>query len=200
MGSDTKQRVILSAMRLFAEKGYQATTISEIAREAQANSGSVYFFFPTKQQILLAVLEAYSEGIDSMLLQPAWENIEDPLERIFALLDRYRTFLIDSECRYGCPIGILALELHEPDPDVRERLAANFEKWTLAIEQCLRAAGDRLVSRVDARDLATFVLTTMEGGVMQARTYRHPEAFDASVRVLKDYVSHLIRPSTGESQ
>lgn len=187
-------------MRLFAEKGYQATTISEIAREAQANSGSVYFFFPTKQQILLAVLEAYSEGIDSMLLQPAWENIEDPLERIFALLDRYRSFLIDSECRYGCPIGILALELHEPDPDVREKLAANFEKWTLAIEQCLRAAGDRLVSGVDARDLATFVLTTMEGGVMQARTYRHPEAFDASVRVLKDYVSHLIRPSAGENQ
>ena len=183
-------------MRLFAEKGYQATSISEIAREAQANSGSVYFFFPTKQQILLAVLDTYCEGIQSMLLEPAWENIADPLDRIFALLDRYRSFLVDTECRYGCPIGILALELHEPDPAVRERLAANFEKWTQAIERCLKDASDRLSSGVNPRDLATFVLTTMEGGVMQARTYGHPEAFDASVRVLKDYFSHLMQRSS----
>ena len=182
-------------MRLFADKGYQATSISEIAREAQANSGSVYFFFPTKQQILLAVLDTYCEGIESMLLQPAWENISDPLDRIFALLDRYRMFLIESECRYGCPIGILALELHEPDPEVRGKLAANFEKWTGAIERCLRDAGDRLTSGVNPRDLATFVLTTMEGAVMQARTYGHHETFDASIRVLKDYFSHLIQPS-----
>jgi AcrR family transcriptional regulator len=196
MPTDTKHRVILAAMRLFAEKGYQATSISEIAREAQANSGSVYFFFPTKQQILLAVLDTYCDGIESMLLQPAWKNISDPVDRIFALLDRYRTFLIESDCRYGCPIGILALELHEPDPAVRERLGANFEKWTAAIEQCLRDAGDRMTTGVKSRDLATFVLTTMEGAVMQARTYGHPESFDASIRVLKDYFSHLIQPST----
>ena len=201
MGADTKQRVIVAAMRLFAEKGYQATSISEIAREAEANSGSVYFFFPTKQQILIAVLEQYSQGIEQMLLQPAWENVPDPIDRIFALLDRYRSFLVETECRYGCPIGILALELHEPDPEVREKLAVNFEKWTAAIEGCLRDAGQRLSGSANLRDLATFILTTMEGGVMQARTYRHPETFDISVRVLKDYFRHLLQPpTTGVSQ
>jgi TetR/AcrR family transcriptional regulator, transcriptional repressor for nem operon len=193
MPTDTKQRVIRAAMRLFAEKGYQATTIAEIARESEANAGSVYFFFPTKQEILMAVLDTYCDGIDRMLLQPTWENIPDPIDRVFALLDRYRSFLLETECRYGCPIGILALELHEPDPPVREKLAANFEKWTAAIESCLRDAGPRLPGKTNLRDLATFVLTTMEGGVMQARTYRSPETFDASIRVLKDYFSHLLQ-------
>jgi TetR/AcrR family transcriptional regulator, transcriptional repressor for nem operon len=194
MVSDTKQRLIGAAMRLFAEKGYQATTIVEIAREAEANTGSVYFFFPTKQEILMAVLEEYCEGIDQMLLQPAWEKIADPIDRIFALLERYRSFLIETECRYGCPIGILALELHEPDPPVREKLAANFAKWTAAVEGCLQDAGGRLPKTVNLRDLATFILTTMEGGVMQARTYRNPETFDASIRILKNYFAHLLQP------
>jgi TetR/AcrR family transcriptional regulator, transcriptional repressor for nem operon len=194
MVSDTKQRLIGAAMRLFAEKGYQATTIVEIAREAEANTGSVYFFFPTKQEILMAVLEEYCEGIDQMLLQPAWEKIADPIDRIFALLERYRSFLIETECRYGCPIGILALELHEPDPPVREKMAANFAKWTAAVEGCLQDAGGRLPKTVNLRDLATFILTTMEGGVMQARTYRNPETFDASIRILKNYFAHLLQP------
>jgi TetR/AcrR family transcriptional regulator, transcriptional repressor for nem operon len=194
MVSDTKQRLIGAAMRLFAEKGYQATTIVEIAREAEANTGSVYFFFPTKQEILMAVLEEYCEGIDQMLLQPAWEKIADPIDRVFALLERYRSFLIETECRYGCPIGILALELHEPDPPVREKLAANFAKWTAAVEGCLQDAGGRLPKTVNLRDLATFILTTMEGGVMQARTYRNPETFDASIRILKNYFAHLLQP------
>jgi len=193
MPSDTKQRIIGSAIRLFAQKGYQATTIAEIARASEANAGSVYFFFQTKQEILLAVLDTYCEGIEHMLLEPAWKDVSDPVERIFALLERYRSFLVQTECRYGCPIGILALELHEPDPAVQQKLSANFERWTTAIERCLRDAAGRLSSEVSLRDLATFILTTMEGGVMQARTHRNLEAFDASVRMLKQYFTHLLK-------
>src|SRR4030095_3315666 len=195
MPSDTKQRIIGSAIQLFAEKGYQATTIAEIAKASEANAGSVYFFFQTKQDILLAVLDSYCEGIEHMLLEPAWKNVSDPIQRIFALLERYRSFLMETECRYGCPIGILALELHQTDPAVPQRLAADFERWTTAVETCLRDAGRRLPSDVSLRDLATFILTTMEGGVMQARTYRHPETFDASVRMLKHYFTHLLKES-----
>jgi TetR/AcrR family transcriptional regulator, transcriptional repressor for nem operon len=193
MRSDTKQRIIGSAIQLFAEKGYQATTIAEIAKASEANAGSVYFFFQTKQEILLAVLDTYCEGIEHMLLEPAWKDVSDPIDRIFALLERYRSFLLETECRYGCPIGILALELHEPDPAVQQKLAANFEGWTTAIEGCLRDAARRLPADISLRDLATFILTTMEGGVMQARTYRHPETFDASVRMLKHYFTHLLK-------
>jgi TetR/AcrR family transcriptional regulator, transcriptional repressor for nem operon len=191
MTEATRERLIQAAMRLFGEKGYLATSVAEILQQAGANSGSLYHYFPTKQDLLIAVLERYREGLYPMLLEPAWRGIADPLDRIFALLRAYRRLLEATQCAYGCPIGSLALELHEPDPPVRERLAANFDGWTAAIERCLAEAGDRLPANVDRRDLATFVLTTMEGGVMLARTRRSLESFDAAVRQLRQHVDAL---------
>ena len=191
MTQPTRDRIVHAAMKLFWEKGYTTTSIADILREAGALSGSLYHFFPTKQDLLLAVLETYHQGIHPMLLAPAWEGVEDPVERVFVLLARYRRMLVDTDCFYGCPIGSLALELHEPDPPVRELLAANFNAWVSAIESCLDEAGARLPPDLDRRELAQFVLTTMEGGVMQSRTHRTIHAFDAGVRLLRDYFDRL---------
>ena len=188
----TRESVIQVAMRLFSVKGYNATSIADLLHEAGINSGSLYHHFETKQGLLLAVLETYRDGIEQMLIAPAWASIDDPIDRIFALLARYRQLLEATDCAYGCPIGSLALELHEPDPPVRERLAANFSAWTDAIHGCLRAAGRRLPKDVDRAALATFVLTTMEGGVMLARTYRDVAPFDAAVAGLRAYFDRLL--------
>ena len=126
-----------------------------------------------------------------MLLEPAWAGVTDPIERVFALLAAYRGMLARTDCLYGCPIGSLALELHEPDPPVRELIAINFDGWVAAIQRCFVEAGARLPSELDRHALAVFTLTTMEGGVMQSRTQRTLAAFDQSVAMLRDYVSRL---------
>lgn len=188
---ETRDRIVLAAMELFWEKGYASTSIADILKAAGANSGSLYHFFPGKQDLLLAVLDLYLGGIDEMLLAPIWRDVSDPIDRVFALLDGYRRHLVNTDCQYGCPIGYLALELREPDPPVREKIAANFTQWVDRVTACLDAAGDRLPAGLDRRALAHFVLTTMEGAVMQARTYRSVESFDASIGQLRRYVSAL---------
>ena len=191
MPEDTKQRLAITAMRLFSEKGYESTSVSDILKTAGANSGSLYHFFATKQDLLMEVLRLYRDGIYPMLLDPAWEGVGDPIERVFALLAQYRRALIESKCFYGCPIGNLALELHEPDPPVRDLIAVNFNGWVDAIERCYVEARGRLPDDLDRHGLAIFTLTTMEGGVMQARTHRTIDAFDRSVAMLRDYIARL---------
>jgi AcrR family transcriptional regulator len=181
-----------AAMELFWSKGYNSTSVADILSRTQLNSGSLYHAFPSKQDILVAVLEAYRDGLYPMLIDPAWEGVDDPIERIFALLGRYRGLIVETECTYGCPIGSLALELHEPDPAVRELLAVNFTGWVGAIERCLADAANRLPPDTDRRALAELVLTTMEGGVMQARTHRDIGYFDRSVTALRHHFDLLI--------
>ena len=185
---------MLAAMQLFWKKGYNSTSIADVLQTAKVNSGSLYYFFPSKSDLLAAVLDMYHDGIRPMLLEPAWAGVDDPLEKIFALLARYRKSLLDTDCFYGCPIGSLALELHEPDAAVRERLARNFSSWIEAIDECLAEAKARLPSNLNSRELAQFVLTVMEGGVMQARTFRDIEYFDAAVRQLRQYFKCLEPP------
>ena len=187
-----KSRILPVAMQLFAQQGFSTTSVAEIQKAADVRSGSFYFAYPSKNDLLIAVLEAYRDGIVPMLLEPAWAGVDDPIERVFALLAVYRHMLVESECRYGCPIGSIALELRDPDESVRQLLSINFLGWVDHVERCLKQAAGRLPAAVNRRYLAVFVLTTMEGGVMQARTHRTLEAFDASVAMLRDYIDRLL--------
>src|SRR3989442_829436 len=108
--SSTRQRVIAAARELFHEHGYSQTSLAEILQKAAANSGSLYYFFKSKEELLVAVLEQYREIMQPVLLDPVWHDVTDPIERIWALLGGYRRLLISSKFAYGCPIGNLALE------------------------------------------------------------------------------------------
>ena len=191
-GKDTRTRIVEAAMELFWLKGYGSTSIADILSRSQVNSGSLYHVFPGKQDVLIAVLESYRDGIGPMLLEPAWAEVADPVEKIFALLAKYRSLIVETECEYGCPIGSLALELHEADPAVRRLLADNFEGWVGAVEACLEEARDRFPPATDLRGLAELALTVMEGGVMQARTHRDVGHFDRSVAQLRAYFEALM--------
>ncbi len=193
---DTRSRIVESAMLLFWEKGYGSTSIADILARADVNSGSLSHFFPGKQDLLVAVLETYRDGIRPMLLEPAWAGVDDPVERVFALLAKYRELIVMTECSYGCPIGSLALELHEPDPPVRLAIAENFGAWTEAIRFCLEKARGRFPDGTDLAALAEFTLTVMEGGVMLARTYRDVACFDRAVAQLRRHYDALMGGKT----
>jgi AcrR family transcriptional regulator len=193
MAKSTRDRIVEAAMELFWLKGYGSTSIADILSRSQVNSGSLYYFFPGKQDVLIAVLEAYRDGIRPMLLEPAWAGVDDPVERVFALLARYRTALVETDCTYGCPIGSLALELHEPDEPVRALMAANFEGWVDEIEGCLQAATDRFPAGTDLRAVAELALNVMEGGVMQSRTFRDIGPFDRGVAQLRSHFDALTK-------
>jgi TetR/AcrR family transcriptional repressor of nem operon len=195
----TRTRLLESARYLFWEKGFAATGMAELLDRAQANSGSFYHFFDSKEALLLALLDSYREGLEPVIVQPAEAAYADPLDRIFGILQGYRERLIATECRYGCPIGRLALEIEAENLPAHSRIAANFSAWTSAVRRFLEEARERFPSETDLDGLAVFVLTVMEGGVMQSRSYRKIEPFDYSVAQLRNYLEHLLKEKTLET-
>jgi TetR/AcrR family transcriptional regulator, transcriptional repressor for nem operon len=188
----TRDRIVEAALYLFWLRGYAATGIAEILERAEANSGSFYYCFKSKEELLLAVLELYIQTLMPVVVEPVLSKIVDPVERVFGILDFYRRNLLATGCTYGCPIGRLALEIPEEQFRVHKRLADNFDGWTAAVEKCLEDARDRLPESVNLKTLSKFVLTVMEGGVMQSRAHRAIEPFDASVEHLQSYFSLLL--------
>ena len=188
----TRAKLVESARRLFWEKGYEATSLQEVVGRSKVRGGSLYYFFRTKEDLLLAVLDHYVELLWLAVIEPAFKRTTDPIERIFSILSGYREGLVYTGFTHGCPIGNLALEVSDEHPRAREKIAQNFAGWRKWIGKCLEEAAGRLPSRLDSERLATFVLTVMEGAVMQARAHHSLEPFDASVAELHEYFNRLL--------
>lgn len=186
--ADTRARIVEAARFLFWEKGYAATGLAELLARAGANSGSFYHFFDSKDAVLRTVLETYCDLLDPHIVQPVFAAHARPLDRIFGLLDGYRERLISTDCKYGCPIGRLALELDPENVPAHALIAQNFTAWRQAVEACVRAEGIPKPA-----DVAAFVLTVMEGAVMQSRAYRSIEPYDTCIRQLRIHLTALAR-------
>jgi len=181
----------MAAVELFYAHGYAATGMADILRKARANSGSFYFFFKSKEDLLHAVLDWYLENLEPILIRPLYERSDDPIERVFLLLDDYRRKILMTEFEFTCPIGRLALEIDTTKKKIHQKIASNFSGWTDAVRKCLEDAGDRLPAAADRGQLAQLVLTVMEGGVMQSRAHHDIRPFDASVEQLRKYFGSL---------
>jgi hypothetical protein len=126
-----------------------------------------------------------------VIIDPAIRAGNDGITRVLAILDGYRRSLIETNCTYGCPIGRLALEIEPANAAAMDLIAKNLGGWTAAVEGLLLQERERFRQGTDFRALAQFVLTVMEGGVMQARARRNIEPFDASVQQLRQYLALL---------
>jgi TetR/AcrR family transcriptional regulator, transcriptional repressor for nem operon len=173
------------------------TSVAEVLKRAGVNSGSLYYFFDNKENLLIEGLEFFQTMLYPIVMEPAFAREEDPIERIFAVLADYRQRLIITDLEYECPVGKLALEVARQSPEARRQIAANFAAWRDHIRDCLDQAADRLPASVDRNGLASFVLTVMEGAVMQARTHRHISFYDASVSNLRTYFEYLLAQVPG---
>ncbi len=190
--STTRERILEAAARLFHEQGYASTGVATILREAGVNSGSLYHYFPSKEALLVGVLDRYVGLLEPEVMSHARARSEDAIERIFALLQGYREMLVMTNCSLGCPIGNLALETSDSYPEAREKVALNFANWCKVVQSWLNEAGDRLPADLDRERLSRFVLTVMEGGIMQARAHKSLEHYDASIAQLRDYFDRLL--------
>lgn len=188
---ETRERLLRAGQDLFYEKGYGATGLAELLERAGANSGSFYHFFESKEALLNAVLERYVDLLEPELLAPIYARVQDPIERVFALLAQYRAAIVGTSFGYACPIGRIAFEVEPEMARVHERIARNFTAWSAAVQKNFDAARHELPRGYDTGRLAVFVLTVMEGAVMQARAHKDIAPFDASVAVLREHVAML---------
>ncbi len=128
---DKREAIIESARTLFAEQGYEETTIAEIARAAGVAVGTVYLYFQNKRQILIEVSITINTAIAPLMQSPELLNV--PIRQIPRLLieETFRT------CRRY--IGVMSLyQVNVPSPEEVSRLQLAKEEVNQALEALLR--------------------------------------------------------------
>src|ERR671937_1776253 len=71
-----RQRIADSARRLFAERGFEGVTVAEVAREANVSEGTVFNYFPTKEDLFYSGMESFEAAlIEAVRNRPAGESV-----------------------------------------------------------------------------------------------------------------------------
>jgi TetR/AcrR family transcriptional repressor of nem operon len=186
-GQSTRSRIVEAARCLFWFDGYNVTTVGKILAKAKANPGSFYRFFNSKESVLLTVLSNSARNFVPGIVTPVMQNVADPIERVFEILNHYRSNLINSKFGCGCLLGKLASEISEEQPHIHQRIAIGFDTWTTAVAKCLEDAGQRFPVETDLKALSIFVLAVMEGAVAQARAHQSIAPFDTAIQQLRTH-------------
>ncbi|MGF7125076.1 TetR/AcrR family transcriptional regulator [Rhodococcus sp. BE178] len=178
-----------AAARCFAERGYHATRTADICALAGMSSGNLFHYFPTKQAVLLALIER--DGTETASAVAELGASDDPFGALLLLLDDVCRLAADSTYS-GLALEISALA--HRDDDVAVLFKANDLSFRKALEDLLERADDagQLDTDLTAEDASTWIAALVDG--MFARVAADPDFQpETQSAVLRRIVAQLLR-------
>ena len=198
-GEQTRERILSQATNLVIRRGFGATSVSDLVEATGVNRGSLYFHFPGKDQLGLAVLERAGEQLQTFIKESLTGNSPGrQLDNFFrAALKAHES----AEFVGGCLWGNTALEMSDAEGHERfvEIVRDVFAAWMGTIEEIIAAAQQcgQVQGDIPAATLATDVVATIEGGIMLSRLHKDPKP----LRDCLDGLRQMLRLRTdGENQ
>lgn len=174
----TKEKILNEAQRLIHTNGFRATSVDAIAKASGVKKANVFYYFPTKEALGLELLDRMATYILDNMLTPIFADDRHPEEQIRDYLRLIKTSLEEGDCQGGCPLGNLALEMADVDEAFRTRLVRFFEELGSLIEGALQRGLEKGLYRetLDPSATAAFIVSSVQGAIMLAKTKREPEA------------------------
>ncbi|CAG0987943.1 Transcriptional regulator AcuR [Geobacteraceae bacterium] len=175
--NETCATIIRIGTDLIGRQGFNATGIDAILREAGVPKGSFYYYFKSKEEFGLAVIDHFAERYDQRLDTFLNDEEVTPLNRIRNLLESGLARLEQNQCARGCLIGNLGQELADQNERFRARLEEILSSWKERYAACLREAqgAGELAPELDLSVVAGFILSGWEGAVLRAKVMKSPQ-------------------------
>jgi AcrR family transcriptional regulator len=179
--SDSKDRMIAAARRLFREHGYVGTALSDVVTESAAPRGSVYFHFPGGKEELATEVTLVHAADAIAHVNRAAGSTRTAAQLIEAFMGRFRDELVASNYREGCAVAPIVLEATPASTQLSDVTRRGFQDLISALAARL---AEKNIPDGRAEQLATFAVTSMEGALMLSRVLRSTAPFDTAIAEL----------------
>lgn len=184
MVSDTRQKLIESASELLYSKSYGQVGVQAICEHAGVKKGSFYHFFPSKQELTMAVIDEFYITMKTRFLADAFAPGVPPLQRFSKMMqgayEFQKTVKEQTGQVLGCPVGNLAVEMSSQNEELRRKLDGvmrNLESNFVTALKDARASGD--IGNIDYKATANAMVAYVEGVMLMAKTQDDPEIIKA---------------------
>ncbi len=186
----TRKEIIRKGAGLVHAQGFHATGIQQVLDAAGVPKGSFYYYFKSKEDFGLAVIDYFTTTIGQIFSRYLEDKKTPPLTRLDNLFKHYEKIFENSGCILGCPLGNLSLELADIDEKLRAYLEIAIKNLITRIETCLQEAKhDQSISPdLDTRDTAYFIFHAFEGAILHLKVERNIEPYRSFRRYMARYL------------
>lgn len=184
--ANKRNDLIQAGTQVIIQKGYSAASLNEILTLAGVPKGSFYYYFASKDDFGLAIIDDFASRYQQKLKSILADERFSPLTRLRHYFEAGITAMEVCQCTSGCLIGNLAQELSAQNELFRDRLNQVFADWEACFAECLEAACEagELIDNGHLTDLAKFILSSWEGAILQAKVTKSVLPMQTFVRIL----------------
>lgn len=129
------QDIYREAARIISEKGFDATSMGDIAETVDLTKGGLYYYIKGKKALLFAIMNFALDLIENRVMAPAREE-RDANSRLSGLISTYVKLVLEEPAA----IGILASEDEKLDPSYRPRIMERKRAYTDFMRDTIAAA------------------------------------------------------------
>ena len=130
---DSRQEILRTAARLFQQRGYDATSMNDVAAALKLSKGGLYHHFQGKDEILFEIMNHAMEITEERVLAPV-RSIPDPEDRLRFLIRRHMEVVLSPRDR---EITVMLHENHPLPPALRKRINARKKEYVHFVENLI---------------------------------------------------------------
>ena len=189
-GNDKRDKLIQTGKQIIVQSGFNAASLNEILNAADVPKGSFYYYFSSKEDFGLAIIDSFAAKYHQKLQEILQDKNSPYLKRLRNYFESGIANMKASKCNDGCLMGNLAQELSAQNESFRERLSQIFLDWENAFATCLRFAYEagELSQDQDVLSLAQFILAGWQGATLQAKVSKSVIPMETFISILFDRI------------
>jgi TetR/AcrR family transcriptional regulator, transcriptional repressor for nem operon len=170
-----REKILTEGLRVVHERGFAGASVRDIVEAAGVPQGSFTNHFASKETFCLEILDLYFKDVRAMIQRTLRNDSLPPLKRLHAFVDAQIKYLNRVGWRNGCLVGNFSAEASEHSEVIRKRLVEIYEEMRQAVAYCLKAAvkSGELPRNSECNDLAGFLIASLQGAILQAKTERN---------------------------
>lgn len=177
--SATRARLISEGMRQLLAHGYEGVGIGPILKEVDVPKGSFYYFFASKDDFVVAVIEAYEQKYAQVRESFFADTSLRSLQRLADYFEMLELELKQDGAYAGCLYGVIAQTSAGRSALVRDALAISFGRWETSIRELLTQAQceGEIAREEDVSDLCACIIEAYEGALIRVKATGDIAAF-----------------------
>jgi TetR/AcrR family transcriptional repressor of nem operon len=199
--AQSRTRLLNGALHIIRTKGYAATTVDDICRDAGVTKGSFFHHFKSKDDLALGAVAHWRTMTEGFFAAAPYHQPHDPLARLLGYLD-FRSAILSGELAdYTCLLGTLVQETYETHPAIRAACDQALSSHIAALTRDVDAAKELYAPDAawSAESVGSFIQAVLQGSFIFAKAQQSPEIIRENLDHLRRYLGVLL-PVTQPTQ